>query len=102
MIAICLAALSDEAERVCFQRLYAAYETLLYRVARSVLHDPSLTEDAVQESWLRVAASFAKIQELERDSVKGYLTILVKNVCVDMNRRETVQEELPEDWDIPV
>ncbi len=102
MIPICFSALPDGAERVCFRKLYSEYEAMMFRIARSVLHDPSLAEDAVQESWLRVAAAFYKIQSLERDDVKGYLVVLVKNVCVDMNRKEPVQEELPEDWDVPV
>ncbi len=102
MIPICLAMLSDDMEQVYFQKLYSEYETMMYQVARSVLRDPSFVEDAVQESWLRVATAFYKIWNLEWDSVKGYLVILVKNVCVDMNRREPPQEELPEDWDIPL
>lgn len=101
MISICLAMLSDGAEQLFFLEIYSAYESMMYQVALSVLHDPALAEDAVQESWLRVAASFYRIMELDGTSIKGYLNILVKNVCVDMNDKETIGEELPEDWDTP-
>ena len=103
MVSICLAMISDGAEQVLFLALYAEYETMVYQVALAVLADPALVEDAVQESWLRVAISFYRIRKLNADSVKGYLSSLVKNVCLDMNgkKNEIVEEALPEDWHAP-
>lgn len=102
MIFICLEILSDVTEQAFFLELYSKYEAMMYQIALSVLHDPALAEDAVQESWLRVAMSFYRIMNLKKDSIKGYLSILIKNVCVDMNGKKGIGEkELPEDWDIP-
>lgn len=101
MIFLCLAMLSDDTEQASFLKFYSEYETMLYQVALSVLHDPAFAEDAVQESWLRIAMSFHRIMELKKHSIKGYLSILVKNVCVDMNRKKAVQEELLENWKPP-
>ncbi len=101
MLFICLAMLANDTDQIFFLELYSEYETMMYQGALSVLHDSGLAEDAVQESWLRVAMSFYKIMDCDRESIKGYLSILVKNVCVDMNGKTVIEEELPEDWNTP-
>lgn len=102
MISVYLALLTGEWEEGYFRKLYTRYETELYQIALSALSDTSLAEDAVQESWLWVAEKFCRVLKLEPDLVGGYLTVVVKRVCSDFNRRKTPWEELPEDWDIAV
>lgn len=74
---------------------------MIYRIARSAIDDPNLVEDAVQEIWLQAAMSWDNIMRLEASQIRGYLSVLAKNVCVDMRNNKDIAEELPENWDKP-
>lgn len=101
MISMCLAMLADDSEREYFLKIHTEHEALMMQTALKKLKDQSLAEDAVQESWLRVAASFKNILVLDWDAIGGYLVILVRNVCYDMRQKENKTEEIPEGWDTP-
>lgn len=74
---------------------------MIYRIARSAIQNPNLVEDAVQEIWLQAAMSWDNIMRLEASQIRGYLSVLAKNVCVDLRNKKDIAEELPEDWDKP-
>ncbi len=99
MISVCLAMLADDEEKARFLEIYAEHEILVQQTAISYIRDPSLVEDAMQECWLRTAMYFQKIKRLEREKVGGYLVILTRNVCYDMNKKESAYETFPEDWE---
>lgn len=103
MLMICLMILSGDEERDYFLRLHTAFEKNMYGVALSMLRDKGAAEEAVQDSWVRVAVSFKKIFDLEWDTIEGYLVILVRNVCKNRIRyqKEHPTSEFPEDWDAP-
>ncbi len=67
----------------------------LQRIARRILGSAAESDDALQESWLRVSrADVAHVANLE-----SWLTTVVARVCLDaLKRRESRREELtPED-----
>lgn len=103
MLSICLTILSNDEERDYFLYLHNTFEKSMYGVAMSILHDKSAAEEAIQDSWVKVAVSFEKIYAVEWDTIEGYLVILVKNVCKDMLRyqKEHPTNEFPEEWDAP-
>ena len=51
MLPILLSALDTPEEKDFFSRFYHKYKTDLYRYALSLLQDPNLAEEAVQEGW---------------------------------------------------
>lgn len=91
----------EVAARRTIQSIYLRYEKMIYRIARSAIDDPNLVEDAVQEIWLQATMSRDNIMRLEASQIRGYLSVLAKNVCVDMRNKKDIAEELPEDWDKP-
>ena len=67
----------------------------LQRIARRILGSAAESDDALQESWLRISrADVAGVGNLE-----GWLTTVVARVCLDaLKRRESRREDLtPED-----
>src|SRR5216684_7932735 len=69
---------------------FEAYRTHLQAVAYRMLGSLSEADDAVQESWLRLARSDASGIE----NLGGWLTTVVARVCLDMLRsRESRREE---------
>jgi RNA polymerase sigma-70 factor (ECF subfamily) len=82
----------EDAERLA-ERFQAARPRLL-RIAQRILGSAAESEDAVQESWLRVSrADIARVANLE-----GWLTTVVARICFDtLKRRESRREELTPD-----
>lgn len=71
-----------------FGRLVAATQTMTYAVARSVLRDPAMAEDAAQEAYLR---AFRRLGDLEEPG--GFVTWLrriVITVALNMRRAHRV------------
>jgi RNA polymerase sigma factor (sigma-70 family) len=67
----------------------------LQRIAHRILGSAADSEDALQESWLRVSrADVAGVANLE-----GWLTTVVSRICLDALKRRTARREelMPED-----
>ena len=90
-----LAHLSDEAlvllaarsEESALAELYDRYGRAAYGLALRILRDPSLAEDAVQESFLAVWRSAARFVP-ERSKASTWILTLVHRRAVDVVRRE--------------
>ncbi len=88
-------AMYDEARRRAEEETLAAlvsqYAGTLYRVAYSVLRNPSDAEDAVQEAFLRVLRHRETLNEVRDQRV--WLIRIVWNVVLDRKRRMKTRPE---------
>ena len=90
-----LAHLSDEAlvalvarsDEVALGELYDRFGRVAYGLARRILRDDALAEDAVQESFLAVWRSAGRFMP-ERSKASTWLLTLVHRRAVDLVRRE--------------
>jgi len=74
------------------ERLAEEFEThraYLRAVAYRMLGSASEAEDAVQESWIRLA----RIAASDVENLRGWLTTVVARVCLDMLRTRTSRRE---------
>jgi RNA polymerase sigma factor (sigma-70 family) len=73
---------------------FEAARPRLRRIALRILGSAAESDDALQESWLRMSrADIARVANLE-----GWLTTVVARVCLDaLKRRETRREQLTPD-----
>jgi len=69
----------------------------LQAVAYRMLGSASEAEDAVQETWLRVARSDTDAI----DNLAGWLTTVVARICLNMLRSRTARREQPLDAHLP-
>jgi RNA polymerase sigma-70 factor (ECF subfamily) len=69
-----------------FEALMRRHNRRLFRVARGILRDPSLAEDAVQEAYLRTFTKLATYRPTGRFS--SWLTRVALNEALMMRRRE--------------
>lgn len=73
---------------------FEAARPRLKRIALRILGSAAESDDALQESWLRI--SRAEIARVE--NVEGWLTTVVARVCLDaLKRRESRREQLTPD-----
>ena len=80
MLSLPLAAMEGTEDRAAFLRFYDAHAQGLLRYARSLLREPALAEEAVQEAWLRCirsAAAFLALPESYREVERIDLGALV-------------------------
>ena len=73
---------------------FEAARPRLQRIALRILGSAAESDDALQESWLRISrADIARVANLE-----GWLTTVVARVCLDaLKRRESRREQLTPD-----
>ena len=67
----------------CYNCVIETYQTQVYHLARHILNDWALAEDAVQEGF---TAGFRAFGKFRGDNLKAWITQIVVNVCRDMLR----------------
>ena len=93
-----------------FNEIYDAYGKVMLKVARRIIKDPYLAEDAVQEALLRISKNIDKVGDIFSPESRGYvlavtrnasLTILkIKKGIVEMEEPLLSAEHLQESGDI--
>ena len=73
--------------------LHMKYRKDILRFANSILHDPYLAEDVVQEVFLRLHEYVDNIGDIESVQAKNYVMTITKNVALNMIRK--VHKEVP-------
>ncbi len=78
-----------------FLEIYLRRADLVYRVCFSFLKNPADTEDAVQNTFLRLLSSDPKFQDQEHE--KAWLIVTASNLCRDQLRHWWKKRE-PLEW----
>lgn len=93
-----------------FLRVYKTYRQTMYHTASSILKDPWLIEDAVQEAFLKLVGNLHKLDESDPYKIRGFITKLTRNVAINIleatspevpTSDEELDELLPIDTDTP-
>ncbi len=74
----------DTDDGLKMERLYALHKNRLFGVAYSILHDKPLAEDAVHDTFLRIADHLHKIDESNSYKTITFLLIICKNAAIDI------------------
>jgi RNA polymerase sigma-70 factor (ECF subfamily) len=85
MLAIIMA-IEDEQERNKIEEVYNRYYSTMLYIAKDILHDEGLAEDAVSESFIKIINNVEKIREVNCYQTRGFIVVLVRNVSIDMLR----------------
>jgi len=80
-------AAEDAREEPEITALVAAFSSVLYRVALSVLRDPAEAEDVVQETFVRVLEGRTRLGEVRE--MRPWLVRIAWNLALDRKRRVT-------------
>lgn len=78
---------NEDADKL--QRLYLAYRHFLYRNgAYPILKEHALCEDAVHETFVKLARNLDKIDETEERKTKAFLLVVCKRISINIyNKR---------------
>lgn len=108
MLNLCLTLIDADEDKIRFTKLYEQYRHLMFYIAQDILKDEHLSEDAVQEAFLRIAKNFQKVGEILCPETRNFTVIITRNVALTMAKQrhndvdmdvyiETATFELPED-----
>lgn len=88
MLYICLTLIDTEEEQKRFTVFYEQYRKLMFYIAQQILQNEHLSEEAVQEAFLRIAKNFHKIDEVISPQARAFAVIVTRNIAFDMFNAE--------------
>ena len=83
-----LSMLDTAEEQGKFTLLYEKYRYLMWYVAKDILKDRDLAEDAVQEAFLALTKHLDQVDEVDSPRTKRFLVTIAKSRAIDLLRRE--------------
>ena len=84
-----LAMIGTQHEKSEFVKLYERYSKLMHYAAKRILGDDSLAEEAVQESFLRIAKNFSKVQDADQPTIRSFVLIITENAARTLRSSES-------------
>ena len=83
-----LSMLDTAEEQHKFTLLYEKYRYLMWYVAKDILKDKDLAEDAVQEAFLTLTTHLDQVEEAGSPRTKRFLVTIAKSKAIDLLRKE--------------
>lgn len=71
-------------ESILAEKLYNKYSKFMFKVAYTILGNNILTEDAVQQAFIKIIKNLSKIDEVEEKKTRNFIGIITKNVAIDI------------------
>ena len=90
---IYLSLLDSEEDISKFELIYNTYKKQMYYTANNILKDSHLAEDAVHNAFLRIINNLEKIEDINSHKTKGLIVIIVKNVSIDIYRKNKKERD---------
>lgn len=79
-----LMTLESIGDREKFEQLYRTYRQIMFYAANQILRDPQLSEDAVQQAFLRILNHMQNISQVECPQTKSFVVIIVRNIAINL------------------
>lgn len=94
MLALIMAIENDD-DRIKTTEIYRLYSGTMLYIAKTILHDNYLAEDAVSEAFIRIIDNLGKINTINCYQTRGFVVIIVRNISFDILRRQKRSKTLP-------
>lgn len=88
MLVLLLSTLETEEEKSKFKAIYYEYRMLMANRAFDILGDRGLTEDAVQNAFLKILKNIKCVGEVKSTKTKNFVVIITENCAKDIYRKE--------------
>ena len=87
MLSIFLDLIDDVSDKIFFEQIYENYQKQMFYIARKVLRDDQLAEDALQNTFLKMAINIKTLRRLDETETKYYLYVSAKNAAIDLKKK---------------
>ena len=79
--------LNSEEEKNKFEYLYETYRNAMFNTAYKILNNKHNAEDAVHDSFVRVARNMKLFKDLNQERTKKLIICIVRNISLDAYRK---------------
>lgn len=86
--------MTTDSKQERFAQLYSIYSGSMYRIAYSILRDEGLSQDAVQQTFLKLYSDMDRVGEPHRGKTRSYMVVLVRNTAIDSYRKRKREQVL--------
>ena len=86
---IYLMMIESQEDKHKFEILYEKYVKLMLKYANEILKDVHLAEDAVHESFVKIARSIDKIGEVDAKETKNFVMVITRHTTFDIYRKRS-------------
>lgn len=91
------------------ERLYLKFRYLMLKVAKEILKDNFLAEDAVNQSFVRIINNLHKIDENDFHKTQAFIVVICRRVSYDiyneqiyLNSDDELIQEIPDETNTPL
>lgn len=84
-------------DTILAESLYNKYSKFMFKVAYSILKDNFLTEDAIQQSFIRIIKNLDKIDEKQEKRTRNFIGLITRNVAIDIYNKTKNQPTYVDD-----
>lgn len=88
MLAFYLALIDEKEDQEKFEKIYNKYRLLMFATAKKIFNDNRIAEEAVQESFIKIAKVVGQIAEVDSHKTRNFTVIITRNTCLDMLEKE--------------
>lgn len=81
-------AIQNDNDREKAAEIYRQYGSTMLYIAKSILNDAHLAEDAVSEAFVRIINNLEKIDTNDCYHTRGFVVIITRNVSLDIIRKQ--------------
>ncbi|MDE6673091.1 MAG: sigma-70 family RNA polymerase sigma factor [Ruminococcus sp.] len=93
MINIYLSVLDTAEDKAEFEDLYIKYKQRMYAVAYKILNNVEDAEDAVHDTFIKIADNFEMIKKFSCQELQSYIVIIVRNTSINIYRKNQKNSE---------
>ena len=94
MLALYMSFIDDEDDRAKFEIIYHTYRKRMVLTADSVLHNKDDAEDAVHDTFIKIARNMKSIDDPESDKTLSYVIKATKNNAINLLHKNERRNEL--------
>ncbi len=92
MLSFCAALVHKPSDKQKFLQIYHYYRNIMYAKAMSILHNPALAEEAVQESFFSISRNISKILPADSPKTLSLVVIIVRNASLNILKKEQLDQ----------
>jgi len=97
MLANVISTLSLE-ERKKFELIFTRYKNYMYAIALDFTKNQHKAEDIISECLLKIAKNLNSIEIKDDSKSRGFISVLVRNLCIDRYRKDRREITVDEEW----
>lgn len=93
MLGFYLTLIDEPSDKEKFTEIYYEYKDMMFYKAMSILHNEALAEEAVQDSFLKIAKNISGISLAVCSKTAAFVVIIIRNTSINILKAEHLNEK---------